>query len=97
MSLPIRLLPAARQEYDEAIDWYEQQAGLGTMFIARVREVFQRIAANPRLHPKVYQDIRKAVVRKFPYTVLYQEEPNEVIVVSVFHTSRDPSSWQSRI
>src|SRR4051812_43089952 len=98
MSLPLRLLPEARAEFDDAADRYElQQAGLGVDFVARVREVFQRIAANPRLHATVYRDVRKAVVRRFPYIVLYREEAGEVIVIPVFHTSRDPSIWQSRV
>src|SRR5262245_52810411 len=98
MSPPIRFLPEARDEYDQAADWYEQQRpGLGVDFIARVREVLQRIAANPRIHGVVYQDVRKAVVRRFPYVVLYREDQGEVVVISVFHTSRDPSIWQSRV
>jgi len=98
MSFPIRFLPEARDEYDAAADYYEQQqAGLGGDFIARVREVLQRIAANPKLHGAVYQDVRKAIVRRFPYIVLYREDAGEVIVISVFHTARDPSVWQSRI
>ena len=66
MSLPIRLLPEARDELDAAVDWYEQQRpGLGTAFLDRVRDVFARIAANPQLHASVYQDVRRAVVQKF--------------------------------
>lgn len=96
--LPIRLLPEARDEFDSAVDWYEQrQPGLGADFLAQVREVFQRIAANPQLHATVYQDVRKAVVKKFPYVVLYREEAGEILVIAVFHTGRDPSIWQSRI
>ncbi len=98
MSLPIRLLPEARDEFDEATDWYEQkQAGLGATFVARVRDVLNRIAVNPQLHAVVYQDVRKAVVRQFPYVVLYREEAGEVLVVAVFHTARDPGVWQGRI
>lgn len=67
MSFPIRLLPEAKAEFDAAADWYEQQrAGLGMDFIARVREVLNRIAANPQLHATVYGDVPKAVVRHFP-------------------------------
>src|SRR5262249_41713560 len=73
--LPIRLLPEARDELDAAVDWYEQQRpGLGTAFLDRVQEVLARIAAKPQLHAVVYQDVRKAVVQKFPYLVLYKEE-----------------------
>lgn len=97
MSLPIRFLPEARAEYDLAADWYEQQkTGLGVDFITRVRTVLSRIADNPQLHPAVYGDVRKARVSRFPYVVLYRAEPGEIIVISVFHTARDPSIWQSR-
>jgi hypothetical protein len=64
--------------------------------VARVREVLNRIAGNPKLHATVYADVRKAGVKRFPYVVLYREEPAEVVVISVFHTSRDPGIWQSR-
>src|SRR5262249_21676495 len=98
MSRPIRLLPEAKAEFDDAADWYEQQrSGLGVDFVARVGAVTQRIAANPRMHAKVYKDVRKAVVPKFPYVVLYREEATEVIVISVFHTSRNPAIWQARV
>jgi plasmid stabilization system protein ParE len=98
MSLPVRLLPEAKAEFDAAADWYEQQRpGLGVDFVARVRDVLDRVAANPRLHAVVYQDVRKAVVSRFPYVVLYREEPGEVLVVAVFHTSRDPADWQARV
>jgi hypothetical protein len=33
----------------------------------------------------------------FPYIVLYREDQGELVVVSVFHTSRDPADWQSRV
>ena len=98
MSLPVRLLPEAKAEFDAAADWYEQKRpGLGADFVARVGEALARIAVNPRLHHKVYHDVRKAVVKKFPYVVIYQEEPAEVLVISVFHTSRNPAVWQSRV
>ncbi len=45
----------------------------------------------------VYGDVRKAVVRRFPYVVLYREDAAEVVVIAVFHTSRDPSIWQARV
>jgi plasmid stabilization system protein ParE len=97
MSLPVRLLPEARAEFDDATDWYEQQRpGLGVDFVARVRAVLDQIAANPKLHAAVYGDVRKAVVSQFPYIVLYREDPGEVVVIAVFHTARDPSAWQSR-
>jgi plasmid stabilization system protein ParE len=65
--------------------------------VGRVRDVLRRIAANPKLHAAVHQDVRKATVAQFPFVVLYREDQGEVVVVAVFHTSRDPADWQSRV
>jgi plasmid stabilization system protein ParE len=98
MTLPIRFLPGAKDEYDAAVDWYEQrQPGLGATFIAQVREVLQRIAVNPSIYAAVYQDVRQAPVRHFPYTLVYREDQGELVIIAVFHSSRDPSVWQSRV
>lgn len=98
MSLPIRLLPEAVAEFDQGTDWYDQQqAGLSRRFVVRVREAIRRVAANPKLHAEVYRDVRRATVTGFPYVVLYREEQGELVVISVFHTSRDPGNWQSRV
>ncbi len=97
MKKAVRLLPEARVEFNAATDWYEQQrAGLGTKFVAQVREVLGRITTDPERHAMVYLDVRKVLVPKFPYVVLYRDDLTEVLVISVFHTSRDPSIWKSR-
>ncbi|HBI45930.1 MAG TPA: recombinase [Planctomycetales bacterium] len=97
MTHRVILRRAAQAEYDAAGDWYEQQRpGLGVAFTAAVQEVFDRIAAHPRMHGIVLRDMRKAVVQGFPYCVYYRERPPAVVVLSVFHTSRDPTVWQSR-
>jgi toxin ParE1/3/4 len=97
MSLPVRLLPEAKAEFDDSADWYNRQRkGLGRTFVAHIRDTIARIRANPRLHAVVYQDVRKAVVPQFPFVVLYKLEPGEVVVVAVFHTARDPLEWQRR-
>ena len=97
MSLPIALRAEAEAEFDEAFDWYDAQgAGLGAAFAAEVQRVLDRVAANPFMHGTVLADIRKAVVRRFPYCVFYRPHSDRVEVIAVFHTSRDPSVWQDR-
>lgn len=97
MKRPVILRPAARAEYDAAGDWYEQKrSGLGVAFTVAVQEVFDLIASQPRIHGVVIRDIRKTVIRGFPYCVYYRERAAGVVVLSVFHTSRDPTIWQSR-
>jgi toxin ParE1/3/4 len=97
MKRPVRLLPEAKAEFDEAADWYEgQRGGLGLRFVGQIRAVLRRIARNPKLHAAVYKDVRKAVVARFPYVVLYREEDRSVVVIAVFHASRNPGVWKSR-
>lgn len=97
MSLTVVLRKEAQAEFDEAFNYYEaQKPGLGVAFVAKVQEVFDRIAMNPRMHGIVFADIRKAVVAKFPYCVFYRAEPARVQVIAVFLSSRDPAIWQRR-
>jgi plasmid stabilization system protein ParE len=87
MSLPVVLRRAARAEFDDAIDWYEnQRSGLGVVFADRVQDVLDRISDNPQMHAPVFRDVRKAIVRRFPYCVYYRVEP-DVIVVWPFFTA----------
>ena len=98
MTLSLTLLREARAEFDEAFDWYEiERPGRGVAFDASVRETFGRIADRPRLYQIVVGDIRRAPVRRFPYVIYYRVELQRIVVLSVFHTSRDPKIWQSRM
>jgi plasmid stabilization system protein ParE len=97
MSLPLVFRRLARAEFLDAADWYEQRrTGLGTAFTAAVQQVLDQIAAQPSFYPQVSQDVREALVSGYPYCVYYREEPGLVLVLAVFHTSRDPSIWQGR-
>lgn len=87
--------PEAEAELDEAFSWYEgRAAGLGGEFV-RVA-AFALIRRNPEQFPRVRSDIRRALVRRFPYAVYYVVEPEQVVVLGVIHTRRHPRRWQSR-
>lgn len=97
MTLPIVLRDEAEQEFDDAFDWYDgRSAGLGGEFAEAVQSAFDVIAANPLVHGNVFADVRKAVVRRFPYCVFYRPHADRVEVIAVFHSGRDPSVWQDR-
>ncbi len=98
MTRPVRLLPEARAEFHEAGDWYEQRReGLGEAFLEDVENNLGRISTDPQRHPLVYRDIRRVVVARFPYVILYRETGDEILVISVFHTSQDATLWKSRV
>ncbi len=98
VSFPLVLRPEARREFDDGFDWYERRRpGLGVDFAACVQQVLSRIAAAPERHALVLRDIRRATVRRFPYSVFYKVEPTQVVVLAVFHSRRDPKGWQVRV
>ena len=71
-------------------------AGLGSEFLRAVRAAFALIRRNPEQFPRVRGDIRRALVRRFPYAVYYVVEPDHVSVFAVIHTRQHPRRWQSR-
>src|SRR5688500_1060843 len=97
MSYSIAFLEEARAELDDAYNCYEEQRyGLGSEFMLAVQKELGSIAENPFLYPIAHKDIRRALVRRFPYAVQYVLDNDQIIVLSVFHSSRDPARWQSR-
>ena len=95
---PVIFTLAARAELIDAQDWYENEApGLGRNFRAAVDAVIQRMSANPWQFPVVYKSIRRALLRHFPYALMFVIEADETLtVIACFHGSRDPKHWQKQ-
>jgi len=84
-------------ELIEAQDWYEREAaGLGRRFREAVNTLVGRMSNNPRQFPIVYKNVRRAVLRRFPYSLFFVMDSDELVVIACFHGSRDPSRWQRR-
>jgi len=97
MSLPVILRPAADADIQATHDELERvQAGLGDRFVARVREVLERIEGMQEMYGAVWQDVRAARLRKFRHVVYFVAFTDRVEVLAVLHGSRDASAWQSR-
>jgi plasmid stabilization system protein ParE len=95
---PVIFTPRASDELIDAQDWYENEArGLGRRFRAAVDTVIVRMSANPRQFPVIYKSIRRALLRRFPYALMFVIEADETLtVIACFHGSRDPARWQER-
>ena len=98
VAYPVIFTRAARAELIDAQDWYENEApGLGRRFRAAVDAVVQRISSNPGQFPVVYKGIRRALLRRFPYALMFVSEADGAsTVIACFHGSRDPGHWQKR-
>ncbi len=97
MNLPLDFHPAVRLEIDDAHNWYEhRRRGLGRDFLDEVQRVLAEIRANPARYGFAHGDIREGALRQFSYAVYYRVLPDRIRMLAVYHTSRDPSRWQSR-
>jgi toxin ParE1/3/4 len=98
MTYSILIRPKATADFRAAAHWYEsQRKGQGAKFLASVNEAIDRLRATPNMHQIVVDDIRRKLLRTFPYFLYYQVEERRVVVIGLFHTSRDPQSWQDRV
>jgi len=94
----IRFTPGADAELAEARQWYaHQRADLDIEFMESIKDALSRIVRNPRLYPVVYRTLRRAVVRRFPFAIFYEVTSDEIQVIAVFHSRRDPDIWKSRV
>jgi plasmid stabilization system protein ParE len=88
----------AEKEFDDSIAYYNNECeGLGQEFRLAIEEHFHRIADNPEWFPKVRGKVRRAVVlRRFPFVIHFLIEAERIVILSVFHTSREPEQLKYR-
>lgn len=96
MNPPV-LRPAAAADVEEAWQWYEaQREGLGDEFLQVVQEAIESIGTFPESAPVVQRDIRRQLLKRFPYGLFYRLIHDQVVVVACFHAKRSPGVWRSR-
>jgi len=97
MMRSILIRSAAEAEIAAAIVWYEGCVpGLGAECLRSLDATLQAAARQPQRFPVAHKIIRRALTRRFPYAVLFVEEPTQLVVLAVFHAKRNPEQWQER-
>ena len=97
MSYRVVFRPQAQAELLEARDWYEaRQDGLGDEFSTAVDATVSNIRERPLSYPRVHNEIRRAILPRFPYAVFFQLFEDEILVLAVIRGRRHPRTWQSR-
>lgn len=88
----------ARKEFLEARDYYDDLVfGLGKIFVTELEKSLNVIKTNPAAYPVINENIRKAVIIKFPYSILYRLEEDRIYVLAVMHQKRKPNYWVKRL
>lgn len=92
--------PEAKKELEEAADYLEKQRrGLGFKFSTEVYKSIQRINENPRSWTKISEYLRRILVQRFPYGILYHydSESFHIYIVAIMHLRRKPEYWKNRV
>lgn len=98
MAARLVLAPEAEADLAEAYGWYERRkAGLGEEFLEAMESCVAKIRLRPRIFPIVHEGYRRALVRKFPYAVFYEEATSLITIYAVFHVARDQAKWRGRL
>jgi len=94
----IRFHELAGRELLDARDYYDDLVyRLGEKFVIEVERCLNVIKTNPLAYPVVKENVRKSVVIKFPFSILYRLEKDNIYILAVMHQKRNPKYWVERI
>ncbi len=87
----LRYTDKARDDLGVAFSWYERQRrGLGFDFLDCVEAALQSIIEYPEMYQVRHSHFRACVIRRFPFSVFYTIESDEIAVHSVFDNRQNP-------
>jgi plasmid stabilization system protein ParE len=88
----------AFEEMIEAAQYYEDHApGVGDDFLSEIEEGLERIAGSPRTYSLLFGSVRRYLLQRFPYGIVYKVRKNGVFIIAVPHLRRNPGYWKHRL
>lgn len=95
MPKTVYITPRAESEIRDAFLWYESKRHeLGVEFVSEIQESLDRIVESPAMYPVLEDDVRGALVGRFPYKIMYLHEESRIVVLAVYHSRRHPQGWR---
>ena len=89
--------PEAQTDYLSALSWYQSRSPrTAARFETEMERMLNLIASSPEMFPPYDPEHRFVVLRRFPYSVIYQTLPGKVYVIAVAHSNRLARYWQGR-
>jgi len=96
--MKVRFLSPARQELDDAVTWYDQQAeGLGKEFLDELDRVIRRVVTYPFSAMEIEPGLRRGLLARFPYGLIFGQDGDTIVIVAVAHLHREPRYWADRL
>ncbi len=97
MRVKVEFSNDAEEDLDESFLWYElQKPNLGKEFIKCIEDGLIKICNSPHRYPVVYENVRRFIIKKFPFCIYYYISHSKIKVIAVFHNSRNPKIWEKR-
>ena len=100
---PLRIAREALDELSAAAEWYDaRRYGLGDRFLGEVQVVAEAIRSRPASFPQLAETltdlaIRRALLPRFPYALVFLELQEEIRIIAAAHTKRDSRYWLDRL
>lgn len=94
----IELSDEAEKDFDKSYQYYaNENEKVADNFFQQVDKSLNKISESPDTFQKAYKNVRKYVMKKFPFIIYYQTTQLVVRVIAIFHTSRNPEIWKERV
>jgi toxin ParE1/3/4 len=93
-----RVDPQAWTELEAADDWYLQRSSEASVrFLVSVYDALENISQAPQRWPRYLYGTRRFILHRFPFSIVYLDEPDAVSIVAVAHNKRKPGYWKQRV
>lgn len=87
----------AEAELVEAALFYENKVnGLGKSFVTDLQNAVAFIQIHPESPPRLGQFLRKFILKRFPYSIIYQHDEQDIFILAIAHNKRRPGYWKLR-
>jgi plasmid stabilization system protein ParE len=95
--MTLRFTKAAEVDVENVISWYRERGNdLADQFLLALDQCLNSLQENPLAFAVVHGDIRRALLRRFPYCIFYIKSQKDIVVLACLHGHRDPQEWQKR-
>ena len=89
--------PEAEQEINAAAEWYEaRSSGLAAEFLRAFDAAVATVERNPLQHAAVNPRMHRALLRRFPYSLIFTVSEEEIVILACAHWRQNPRRWQFR-
>ena len=95
--IPYSFHPEAEAEFAAAALFYESRiVGLGRSFSAEIQRIVSLTREYPDAGAPVFLPVRKTLVDRFPYAIVYRRDRESILVLAIAHQRQRPGYWRRR-